>query len=73
LKANENFLALQRELSAIEEDIANARRYYNAVVRDYNTRLALIPDGFIAVLCGFRSKPFFAAEEEAREAPQVRF
>lgn len=73
LKANENFLALQRELSAIEEDIANARRYYNAVVRDYNTRLALIPDGFIAALCGFRSKPFFVAEDEARATPQVRF
>lgn len=73
LKANENFLALQRELSAIEEDIANARRYYNAVVRDYNTRLALIPDGFIAALCGFRSKPFFVAEDEAQAAPQVRF
>jgi hypothetical protein len=42
-------------------------------VRDYNTRLAVIPDGFIAALCGFRSKPFFAAEEEARAAPQVRF
>lgn len=73
LKANENFLSLQRELSAIEEDIANARRYYNAVVRDYNIRLTVIPEGFIAALCGFRSKPFFVAEDEAREAPKLHF
>lgn len=73
LKANQNFLALQQELSAIEQDIANARRYYNAVVRDYNTRLASIPDGLIAALVGFRPRTFFVAEDEAREAPQVRF
>ncbi len=73
LKANENFLALQRELSEIEEDIANARRYYNAVVRDYNTRLAVFPDGLIAALCGFQRRYFFVAEEEAREVPKVRF
>lgn len=73
LKANQNFLSLQEELSAIEEDIANARRYYNAVVRDYNTRLGIIPDGFIAALCGFQRRYFFAAEEEEREAPKVKF
>lgn len=73
LKANQNFLALQQELSSIEQDIANARRYYNAVVRDYNTRLASIPDGLIAALVGFRPRTFFIAEDEAREAPQVRF
>ncbi|MCS7186459.1 MAG: LemA family protein [Armatimonadetes bacterium] len=73
LKANQNFLALQQELSAIEQDIANARRYYNAVVRDYNTRLASIPDGLIAALVGFRPRNFFIAEDEARETPQVRF
>lgn len=73
LKANQNFLALQQQLAAIEEDIANARRYYNAVVRDYNTRLATIPDGLIAALVGFQRKPFFVAEEEEREAPKVRF
>ena len=73
LKANQNFLALQQELSAIEQDIANARRYYNAVVRDYNTRLASVPDGIIAALAGFRPRTFFIAEEEAREVPKVKF
>jgi LemA protein len=73
LKANQNFLALQQELSSIEQDIANARRYYNAVVRDYNTRLASIPDGLIAALVGFRPRTFFIAEDEERQAPQVKF
>ncbi len=73
LKANQNFLALQQELSAIEQDIANARRYYNAVVRDYNTRLASVPDGIIAALVGFRPRTFFVAEEETREVPKVKF
>lgn len=73
LKANQNFLALQQELSSIEGDIANARRYYNAVVRDYNTRLASIPDGLIAALVGFRPRTFFFAEDEERRAPQVKF
>ncbi len=73
LQANQNFLALQQQLATIEEDIANARRYYNAVVRDYNTRLASIPDGIIASLCGFRPRFFFVADEGEREAPQVRF
>ncbi len=73
LQANQNFLALQQQLATIEEDIANARRYYNAVVRDYNTRLASIPDGIVASLCGFRPRFFFVADEGEREAPQVRF
>ncbi len=73
LKANQNFLALQQELSSIEGDIANARRYYNAVVRDYNTRIASIPDGLIAALVGFRPRTFFFAEDEEIRAPQVKF
>lgn len=73
LQANQNFLALQQQLSEIEQDIANARRYYNAVVRDYNTRLASIPDGLIASLCGFRPRFFFFADEGEREVPKVSF
>ncbi len=73
LKANQNFLALQQELSAIEQDIANARRYYNAVVRDYNTRLASLPDNLVAALGNFRPRPFFVAEEEAHKVPRVEF
>jgi len=73
LKASQNFLALQQELSAIEQDIANARRYYNAVVRDYNTRLGVVPDSIIATLTRFHPRTFFVTEEEAREVPRVQF
>jgi len=48
LKANTNFLKLQEELSSIEEAIQNARRYYNAIVRDYNAKIASFPDLFVA-------------------------
>jgi len=74
LKANENFLMLQRELSTIEEAIQNARRYYNAVVRDYNTRLMVFPSNIVASIFGFKPESFFeVAEEREREVPQVKF
>src|SRR5262245_48723853 len=53
LRANENFLGLQKSLEEIESALQSARRYYNAVVRDYNTKLQVIPDVFIARLGGF--------------------
>lgn len=74
LKANENFMALQQELSKIEESIQNARRYYNAVVRDYNTRIMVFPSNIVASMFGFKPESFFEIGEEAeREAPQVKF
>lgn len=73
LKANQNFLQLQDQLAEIEGDIANARRYYNAVVRDYNTRLRVLPDVFIARLAGFQVRPFFEIPEEERGPAPVRF
>jgi LemA protein len=73
LKANENFMALQKELTNIEEDIAKARRYYNAVVRDYNTSLHVFPNVIIANYLGFKPAPFFEARDEDREVPRVKF
>jgi LemA protein len=73
LKANENFMALQKELTNIEEDIAKARRYYNAVVRDYNTSLQVFPNVIIANYFGFKPAPFFEARDEDREVPKVKF
>jgi len=70
LKANVNFLDLQQQLSEIESAIQNARRYYNAVVRDYNTRIESFPDLLIAQKYGFRPKEFF--ELEANEAEAVK-
>jgi LemA protein len=73
LKANENFMALQKELTNIEEDIAKARRYYNAVVRDYNTSIQVFPNVIIANHFGFKPAPFFEARDEDREVPRVKF
>jgi len=74
LKANENFMMLQRELSNIEEAIQNARRYYNAVVRDYNTRIRIFPSNIIASMFGFKEEPFFEIGlPEEREVPRVQF
>jgi len=73
LKANENFMALQKELTNIEEDIAKARRYYNAVVRDYNTSIHVFPNVIIANYFGFKPAPFFEARDEDREVPRVKF
>jgi LemA protein len=73
LKANENFMALQKELTDIEEEIAKARRYYNAVVRDYNTSIQVFPNVIIANYLGFKPAPFFEARDEDREVPRVKF
>jgi LemA protein len=72
LKANQSFLELQADLTRIENDIANARRYYNAVVRDFNTRQQLFPANLLAGALGFRARPFFQAEAGERESVRVR-
>jgi LemA protein len=71
LKANEGFLGLQRDLSRIEDDIANARRYYNAVVRDFNTKQEVFPANLLAGVLGFETRSFFQAEAGERSAPGV--
>lgn len=68
LKANKNFLELQNQLGQVEDAIQNARRYYNAMVRDYNTRLESLPDIFIALIFGFRPKDFFELDPEEETA-----
>jgi len=73
LKANENFLALQQDLSDIEEKIAFARQFYNRNTMDFNTRIEVVPSVFIAHLFNFHPFEFFEAEEAAREDVQVSF
>jgi LemA protein len=75
LKANENFLALQAELSNTEDRLQTARRFYNANVRDYNQRVQQFPSRLIASSFGFKEEEFFEVEETLREAgpPQVNF
>lgn len=66
LKANTNFLKLQDELSTLEDAIQNARRYYNAIVRDYNYRLEAFPDLYIAQKFNYTGRDYF--ELDASEA-----
>ncbi len=74
LKANQNFIQLQTELANIEEQIQLARRYYNAVVRDLNTKVESVPSNFVANIFNFRKKEYFELESaEERTAPQVSF
>ncbi len=74
LKANENFLALQEELTSTENKIAFARQFYNDTVRTYNTKIQQIPANIIANMFNFQREEFFEIEEAAeREAPVVQF
>jgi LemA protein len=73
LKASRNFLALQEELVNTEDRIQAARRFYNANVRDLNTRVEVFPSNVVALLFGFQKKEFFEIENAVeRAAPQVR-
>ncbi|MBL7998936.1 MAG: LemA family protein, partial [Candidatus Kapabacteria bacterium] len=68
LKANENFLRLQGDLTDIEEKINQSRRYYNGTVREYNQSIAVIPKNAVASIFGFQAKEFFAESESSASA-----
>ena len=73
LRANEQFLALQRELANTEDRIQAARRFYNANVRDLNIRVETVPSNVVASLFGFDRASFFELEDAAmRTVPRVR-
>lgn len=69
LKAAESFLSLQRSLTEIEDHIQSARRYYNAVVRDFNTKIAQFPSNLVAGALGFRPREFFGLSDVSEQAP----
>jgi len=73
LKASENFMALQSELTSTEDRIASARRYYNATVRDLNTKVETVPSNIIAGVFNVERAEYFEAVGEQREAPRVDF
>jgi LemA protein len=74
LRAIEGFTSLQNSLSQIEETVQNARRYYNAVVRDLNTKILQFPTNIFAGMLGFKQREFFEVSNAAeREAPKVSF
>ncbi|NWG70276.1 MAG: LemA family protein [Parvularculaceae bacterium] len=77
LKANENFLALQRELADVENKIAAARRFFNNAIQEFNTAIQQIPGNFIAPMGNFKQREFFEIPEASRAAaetaPNVKF
>jgi len=73
LKSNENFLALQEELSETEDKIEMARRFYNGATRQLNIAVKSVPSNLVAGPFGFRERPFFEIETADRAAPDVSF
>lgn len=73
LKANSNFVQLQKQLQQIEEDIANARKYYNAVVKELNNQIEMFPSNILSNLFGFKKMPMFETSAEDRENVGVMF
>jgi LemA protein len=73
LRAAENFGQLQSTLSQIEDAVQSARRYYNAVVRDLNTRIQQFPSNLIAGMFGFKTRDFFEVPDTEKAVPQVKF
>ena len=73
LKANENFLSLQKDLGEIERELQLARRYYNGATRNYNIVVDLFPSNMVARFSNFTKKPYFEITAEERGAPKVEF
>ena len=73
LRASENFRDLQQTLDSLEDAIQNSRRYYNAVVRDYNTKIEVFPSNLVANGFRFERREFFEIAEPERETPRVQF
>ena len=73
LKANQNFLSLQEELTSTEDRIAYSRQFYNDSVMKYDNKIQSIPSNLIAGMFGFTSREYFKADETATEVPRVQF
>ena len=71
LKANENFKDLSKQLTKVEDDIANSRKYYNGVVRIYNNKVEMFPSNIFAGLFGYKTKAMFEASANERENVKV--
>jgi LemA protein len=73
LKANQNFLELQKELAKVEEELAYSRRYYNGTVRENNIYVESFPSNIFAGMFNFKKGQFFEIEASERETPKVSF
>jgi len=72
LKANENFKDLSQQLTKVEDDIANSRKYYNGAVRIFNDKVQMFPSNIVAGMLGFKEQKMFEASESERENVQVK-
>jgi LemA protein len=73
LKANQNFLNLQEELTSTEDRVSYARQFYNDTVLKYNNKIQTIPSNVIAGMFSFQEREYFEGEETARDVPRVQF
>ncbi len=73
LKANQNFLQLQEELTSTEDRIAYARQFYNDEVRKFNTKIETVPSNIVAKMLNFQQREYFEVEGGEREPVQVQF
>ena len=73
LKANENFVHLQKELSDTEDKVAYSRQFYNTQLMEYNLKVKVFPNTLFAGMFGFKEKEFFKAEEAERKGVKVNF
>lgn len=73
LKSNQNFMDLQKQLQSLEGEIAQSRKYYNGVVKQYNTKVEIFPSNIIAGIFGFMKAPYFEIEEGERDNVKVSF
>ncbi len=73
LKADGNFLNLQNQLIALEDDISQSRKYYNGVIKVMNNKVEMFPSNLYAAILGFRRYPYFMVDDYERQNVQVRF
>ncbi len=73
LKADGNFLNLQNQLVALEDDISQSRKYYNGVIKVMNNKVEMFPSNLYAAILGFRRYPYFMVDDYERQNVQVRF
>lgn len=73
LKANENFLDLQNQLTKVEDDILQSRKYYNGVVKSYNIKIETFPNSIVATAFKFEKKEYYKINEEAKQNVNISF
>ena len=73
LKASQNFIELSNDLTKIEDEIANSRKYYNGTVRNFNDKIQMFPSNIIANMFGFKSASMFEANAEEKNNVKVNF